>query len=80
MAGIWTPEQMMAEVEKKSGDDRQMARAEAWFYLGQFHQIHGEAELAAAAFRKAREMGVTVYIEHMAAGFELQKMEAVSAR
>lgn len=70
----------MSALEKKSGDDRQMALAEAWFYIGQHHKIRGETELAASSFRKAREMGVTVYIEHVAAGFELQKMESLPAR
>ena len=80
MAGLWTPEQMMAEVEKKSGDDLQMALAEAWFYLGQFHRIHGDTERASAAFQKTRDTGVSVYIEYVAAGFELQKMETVPVR
>ena len=80
MAGLSTPEQVMSTLEKKFGDDRLMALAEAWFYIGQHHKIRGEKELAASSFRKAREMGVTVYIEHVAAGFELQKMESAPAR
>lgn len=72
-AGAGTPEQMMAFVEKKSGDDRHMALAEAWFYVGQYHKVRGEREKAAAAFQKAVDQGVTMYIEHAAAQFELQR-------
>jgi len=75
-AGLWSPEQMMAFVEKKAGDDLHMAQAEAWFYVGQYHKVRGESELAAAAFRKAVDKGVTMYIEHAAATFELQRTEA----
>jgi len=38
--------------------------------------VRGESELAAAAFRKAVDKGVTMYIEHAAATFELQRTEA----
>ncbi len=72
-AGVWSPEQMMAFVEKKSGDDRHMALAEAWFYVGQYHKVRGESELAVSAFRKSVDQGVTMYIEHAAATFELQR-------
>ena len=80
MAGLASPEQVMAGLEKKTGDDRQMALAEGWFYLGQFQKIRGESELAASSFRKARELDVTVYIEHVAAGFELQQLEKGQGR
>ncbi|MGE0097928.1 MAG: DUF3857 domain-containing protein [Hydrogenophaga sp.] len=80
LAGLWTPKQVMSALDRKTGDDRHMALAEAWFYLGQFHKTRGETELALSSFKKAREMGVTVYIEHVAAGFELQKLETVPDR
>lgn len=71
-AGLLSPEQMMAEVNKKSGDDQHMALAEAWFYLGQHLKTQGQVERAADAFRQTVSKGMTVYIEHVAAGFELQ--------
>lgn len=72
-AGIGSPEQLMALLDRKSGDDRHMAQAEAWFYIGQYHKVRGETEKAAAAFRQTLDKGVTMYIEHTAAGFELQR-------
>lgn len=72
-AGLLTPEQMMAEVNKKTGDDLHMTLAEAWFYVGQYHKSQGAGELAAEAFRNVRSKQMTVYNEHVAAGFELNR-------
>ncbi len=75
LLGRQTEEDVLAFVERKSGDDRQLALAEAWFYIGQNQLMHGHPEQARASFEKVRQQGVTVYLEHVAAGFELQRMQ-----
>lgn len=79
-AGLLTPEQMMAEVNKKTGDDLHMTLAEAWFYVGQYHKSQGAGEQAAEAFRNVRSKQMTVYNEHVAAGFELNRPAVGSTR
>jgi lipoprotein NlpI/transglutaminase-like putative cysteine protease len=74
--GQATPEQVIAALDGRTGDDRQLALAEAWFYVGQYELARGEAARAKAAFEKARAQGVTIYIEHVAAGIELQRIAA----
>lgn len=74
LLGRQTEDEVLAFVNGKSGDDRQLALAEAWFYIGQNQLMQGRPEQARASFEKAREQGVTVYLEHVAAGFELQRM------
>lgn len=69
-------EQMLKSLDGKKGDDREMALVEAYFYAGQWHLLRGETATAADYFRKAREKGVTVYIEHVSAGIELERMQA----
>lgn len=78
LAGVLTPEEMLREAERLHGDEREMALAEAWFYLGQELLSRNEAASAKEAFEKARAKGVIVYIEHVAAGFELQRMQAAA--
>jgi lipoprotein NlpI len=72
-AGLLTPEQVLAEVNQKSGDDRYMTLAEAMFYIGQHHKANGSRAQADEAFRQSAAQGITVYIEHVAAGFELAR-------
>jgi lipoprotein NlpI len=69
LTGKITPEEMLATLGNKSGDDRQMALTEAYFYLG--HQIIGDEPKARAFFEKTRELGVIIYTEYITAGFEL---------
>jgi lipoprotein NlpI len=68
--------EMLSEVERLQGDARELALVEAWFYLGQHHLLRGEPGAAREAFEKAREKGVSMYIEHVAAGFELDRLGA----
>lgn len=75
-AGLLTPDEMLASVNSKQGDDKEMTLAEAWFYLGQYHAARNDFASARDAFQKARDKGITVYIEHVAAGFELQRLAA----
>ncbi|CAG0931799.1 Lipoprotein NlpI [Rhodocyclaceae bacterium] len=73
--GALTPEQMLAEVQKKTGDDRELTLAEAWFYAGQHYRAQGELARAREAWERARAQGVTMYLEHVAAGFELGQLK-----
>ncbi|MBI5899334.1 MAG: hypothetical protein HZB40_08935 [Rhodocyclales bacterium] len=71
LVGALSPEQMLAEVEKKLGDERELNMTEALFYLGQQRLLQGQPALARTAFEQVRQKGITMYIEHVAAGFEL---------
>lgn len=64
---------VLAALEKKQGDERAMGLAEGWFYIGQHYAAEGRSDLALEAFRKAHALEVIVYIEHVAAGFEIAK-------
>jgi lipoprotein NlpI len=75
VVGVLSPEQVLALVEKKQGDERELTLAEAWFYIGQYHQSQGELPRAREAFQKAQGMGITMYVEHVAAGFELARLK-----
>lgn len=79
LAGALSPEDMLREVDRLKGDEREMTLSEGWFYLGQSHLTHNQPTAARDAFAKAREKGVVVYIEHVAAGFELRQMEAAAS-
>lgn len=72
--GLMTPEAALATLDEKKGDDREMALAEGYFYVGQHYYAQGDKAKAADYFKKAREKGVFIYIEHTAAGFELLQM------
>jgi lipoprotein NlpI len=75
VVGALTPEQVLEGVNRKQGDERELTLAEAWFYIGQLHHMHGRKEHAREAFRKAQDMGITMYVEHLAAGFELDRLK-----
>ncbi len=76
LAGALTPEQVLTEVARKTGDERELTMTEALFYLGQHHLVQGRKSEARDAFQRTRAQGITMFIEHMAAGFELDKMGA----
>lgn len=71
LIGALSPEEMLAEVNKKQGDERELTMTEALFYLGQHLLNQGRNAQATEAFQQVRAKGITVYIEHVAAGFEL---------
>ena len=50
-------------------DDRQ-----AQFYIGQWHLVHGRTGMARESFEAARSKGITMFIEHVGAGFELARL------
>jgi len=61
---------------RKKGDDRQMALAEGYFYLGQHYLvIGGQEDRRDLIFQKTRDLDICLYIEHVAAGFELQRLK-----
>ena len=73
-AGKATPEQVLEQIERKSGDDRELALVEGWFYIGEYRLNQGQPDKAREAFEKSRALGITSYVEHAAAGFELQRL------
>ena len=75
MAKAITPEQLISEVERKQGDERELMLAEAWFYVGQYHLVEGDIARGKDAFEKALQKKIVVYIEHLAAGFELAQLK-----
>lgn len=58
----------------KKGDEKEMTLAEAYFYIGQYYYAQGDKARAIDYFRKTREKGITIYIEHVSAGAELQQL------
>ena len=76
LAGALGPEDVLKILESKSGDERTMAAAEGYFYIGQYYAGRGETEKAREYFRKTRELNIVPYVEHQAAGFELGKMSS----
>lgn len=75
LAGVITPEAMQEELKRKTGDDFELSQVEGMYYLGQLYLIQGKPDLAIKEFKKLREKGVTMYTEHVAAGFELRRLE-----
>ncbi|MBI4987034.1 MAG: DUF3857 domain-containing protein [Rhodocyclales bacterium] len=74
LVGALTPEQLVEEINKKQGDERELVSAEAYFYLGQYYLVHDKTAEAVQAFKQVREKGISMYIEHVAAGFELDRL------
>jgi lipoprotein NlpI len=74
ITGDITPREMMELIERKSGDDRTMALAEGYFYLGQYYLGRGDKAKAGDSFRRARGQNVVMYMEHSASGFELERL------
>lgn len=75
VAGAIDIEKMMAEVNRKTGDDLELTQAEALFFAGQQHLLQGHAAQAREAFRTVRAKDITMYTEHIAAGFELDRLK-----
>ncbi len=75
LAGLRSPQQVLQRLETGlKGDERELALAEAWFYIGELHLAEGRTDEARAAFESARRQEITMYIEHVAAGHELKRM------
>jgi len=70
--GALSPDQLLADVKRaKRGDELEFALAEAWFHLGQHFRALGQPAKAREAFEQSRARGITMAVEHAAAGFEL---------
>lgn len=76
LAGRTSPEQVLEQAMRKEGDERELAQAEAWFYVGEYWLLQAQPEKAKDAFEKARAKGIIHYIEHIAAGLELRRLAA----
>jgi lipoprotein NlpI/transglutaminase-like putative cysteine protease len=76
LAGGVTPEALLDGVRAKVGDEQTMALTEGYFFVGQLYFARGDKDKAREFFEKTRQMEVLPYLEHIAAGFELQKLGA----
>ncbi|MGJ4950453.1 DUF3857 domain-containing protein [Bradyrhizobium sp. HKCCYLS20291] len=81
MTGALSPDDLLKTFADKKGDERRMLLSEAYFYIGQHDMARGDKQAAKLNFEKSREQGVILYTEHIAAGFELQRLarESVGA-
>jgi lipoprotein NlpI/transglutaminase-like putative cysteine protease len=78
LAGKLSPDDMLKSLEKKQGDERQLALAEAYFYLGQYYLVAGDRKKAQENFEKTRSMGIINFIEHGCAELELERLRKSS--
>lgn len=72
VAGALAPSQMLAEVNKKAGDDRELSMVEAQYYLGEYLLAQGRQDEAKAAFEQVHASGVSMYNEYVGAEAELK--------
>src|SRR5262245_19018730 len=79
VAGKLSPEEMLKLLERKGGDERKMASAEGYFYLGQYYIGRGDKTKARESFERARQANIVNNAEHKAAGFELRELGAAAA-
>jgi lipoprotein NlpI/transglutaminase-like putative cysteine protease len=79
LIGKLSPDDMLKSLEKKQGDERQMALAEAYFYLGQYYLVAGNRTKAQESFEKTRSLGIINYLEHNCAEFELDRLKKPTA-
>jgi lipoprotein NlpI len=75
LTGNLAPDDMLKLIDGKNGDDRHMALAEGYFYLGQHYLMLGDKAKAREYFEKTRQLDVIIYTEHIAAAFELQHLK-----
>ncbi len=74
LAGDISPDEMLATLDSKTGDDLRLALAEAYFYVGEHYLVLNDTAKARAFFAKTRYLGVINFTEHIAAGFELGRL------
>jgi lipoprotein NlpI len=75
LAGELAPAELLKIIGRKTGDEGQMTSSEGYFYLGQHYLAQGDRAKARELFQKTRQMNVVIYMEHKAAGFELQRLQ-----
>ena len=74
LSGTMTPEEMLKQIDRKTGDERKMALSEGYFYLAQYYLAHGDKARARKYLLEARRQNVIIYTEHAAAAFELKRL------
>jgi lipoprotein NlpI len=74
LTGQLAPDEMLKLLNGKEGDERRMGLAEGYFYLGEHYLALGDKDQARGYFEKTRQQEVIIYTEHVAAGFELQRL------
>jgi lipoprotein NlpI len=79
LTGAISPDDLLKRMDEKKGDERDMALAEGYFYLGQHYLNVGDKQTARTYFQKVRELEIIIYLEHVAAGFELQRLMDVNS-
>jgi lipoprotein NlpI/transglutaminase-like putative cysteine protease len=75
LAGNITPDEMLASIDAKTGDDRLLALAEGYFYVGEHYLTLGDIAKARGFFEKTRQLDVIIYYENIAAAFELRRLQ-----
>jgi lipoprotein NlpI len=78
--GEQKPEDVLAWVETRPMAEKEVLLPEAHFYIGQQYLVQGHPQEARHHFEKVRNLGMTLFIEHQAAGFELRKMGVIPNR
>jgi lipoprotein NlpI len=78
--GEQKPEDVLAWVEARPASQKEVLLSEAHFYIGQQYLVLGRNQEARQHFEKVRNLGMTLFIEHQAAGFELSRMGVGSHR
>ncbi len=73
LAGMMSQDELLEQARARGGDAGELGLAEAWFYIGQWHKAQGRPDDALMAFRKTVALNATMYLEHMAAQFELSR-------
>ena len=63
LTGKLAPEEMLKLLERKTGDERRMAKSEGYFYLGQYYLGRGDKAKAREYFEKARRANIIIYTE-----------------
>lgn len=74
--GFASVEEVLKSLESKKGDEREMALAEGYFYVGQHYMIKKDRLKSAEFFQKAVAQGITMYLEHVAALKELKLLDS----
>lgn len=74
-AGILGIEGVQSALKRFAGDELLLNSVEANFYLGQYHLLtEKHIDKARTAFKAVREPGMSLYVEHLAAGIELKRL------
>ena len=78
LLGKTTPQQVLAAAKHQKTRKQLERECEAFFYVGQYHLLHGNKAEAAKLFRKTLDTGVTYFIEYDGAKVELERLERLA--